>query len=56
MNLNIEFIQSGFLTYEHQSEPVDLIFTKAALHHLPDFWKQIALLRLNQMLKMGRAF
>lgn len=27
--------------------------TRVALHHLPDFWKQVALLRMNAMLKMG---
>lgn len=53
---NIDFIQSGFLTYEHKAEPVDIVLTKAALHHLPDFWKQIALLRINKMLKMGGVF
>ena len=50
---NIEFIQAGFLSYVHQDALVDLIITKAALHHLPDFWKQVALLRMNQMMKMG---
>lgn len=50
---NIEFIKAGFLTYEHKDEPVDLLITKAAFHHLPDFWKQIALLRMNKMIKAG---
>ncbi len=48
---NIEFIHSGFLSYEHKAEPVDMVLSKIALHHLPDFWKQIALLRMNKMLK-----
>jgi len=50
---NIKFINAGFLSYEHQAEPVDVVVTKAALHHLPDFWKQIALLKMNHMLKRG---
>lgn len=50
---NIQFINAGFLSYEHKEEPVDVVLTKAALHHLPDFWKQIALLKMNQMLKIG---
>lgn len=50
---NLKFIVAGFLSYEHQGEPVDLVITKAALHHLPDFWKQVALLRINRMLKAG---
>lgn len=48
---NIEFVNSGFLSYEHKTEPVDIVLSKAALHHLPDFWKQIALLNINKMLK-----
>jgi ubiquinone/menaquinone biosynthesis C-methylase UbiE len=50
---NLRFINAGFLSYEQVGEPVDLVITKAAFHHLPDFWKQIALLRINRMLKMG---
>ncbi len=50
---NIEFINAGFLTYTHKDEPVDLVITRAAFHHLPDFWKQVALLRMNSMLKTG---
>ena len=53
---NIEFITSGFLTYTHKTGPVDVVVTKAAFHHLPDFWKQVALLRINAMLKMGGYF
>jgi len=51
--LNLKFVNAGFLGYEHAGEPADLVITKAALHHLPDFWKQIALLRMNRILKMG---
>lgn len=50
---NITFINAGFLTYEHKEEPADLVVSQLALHHLPDFWKMIALMRMNQMLKMG---
>lgn len=49
----IEFINAGFLSYKHNYEPADIIITKAAFHHLPDFWKQIALLNMNRMLKNG---
>jgi ubiquinone/menaquinone biosynthesis C-methylase UbiE len=48
---NIEFIQAGFLTYTHRGEPVDYIVTKFAFHHLPDFWKSIALQKMNKFLK-----
>lgn len=50
---NIYYLNGGFLTYKHAGEPVDVIITKAAFHHLPDFWKQIALLRMNRILKLG---
>lgn len=50
---NVEFLQGGFLTYQHQGAPVDAVVTQIALHHLPDFWKQIALLRMAGVLKDG---
>ncbi len=50
---NIEFRQGGFLTYQHKAEPVDAIYSAAALHHLPDFWKFAAMRRMAQMLKPG---
>jgi putative AdoMet-dependent methyltransferase len=49
---NIEFHQGGFLTYSHGGDQVDAIVTCAAFHHLPDFWKSIALRRMNEMLKL----
>lgn len=49
---NIEFCNAGFLTYENV-EKVDAIVTQLALHHLPDFWKMIALRRMTNMLKDG---
>lgn len=53
---NIEYCRAGFLTYEHQGEPVDVIVSQLALHHLPDFWKLVALQRINAMLKKGGKF
>jgi ubiquinone/menaquinone biosynthesis C-methylase UbiE len=50
---NIEFHHAGFLTYEHHDLPVDVVVTTFAFHHLPDFWKGIALKRVNSMLKPG---
>ena len=50
---NIEYHQAGFLTYEHQDEPVDAVVSVAALHHLPDFWKLVGLTRIADMLKPG---
>jgi len=48
---NIEFHRGGFLTYEHTDDPVDAIVSVVALHHLPDFWKLVALHRLASMLR-----
>ena len=50
---NIIVIQAGFLSYEHSGEPVDFIFTRNALHQLPDFWKSIALKRMAEILRPG---
>lgn len=50
---NIRFLPGGFLTYRHQNEPLDAIVSQIALHHLPDFWKQIALLNMAGMLRPG---
>lgn len=50
---NIEFHLAGFLTYEHDAAPVDAVVTTFAFHHLPDFWKGIALKRIKGMLKPG---
>lgn len=50
---NIEFHHGGFLTYNHQANPVDTIVTTAVLHHLPDFWKLAGLKRLAKICKIG---
>jgi ubiquinone/menaquinone biosynthesis C-methylase UbiE len=50
---NVTFHTGGFLSYKHTSDTVDLIMTKHAFHHIPDFWKQIALYRMNTMLNMN---
>lgn len=52
----IEFHHAGFLTYDHPEDSVDAIVTTFAFHHLPDFWKGIALRRLHRMLKQGGQF
>jgi ubiquinone/menaquinone biosynthesis C-methylase UbiE len=50
---NVDFLPGGFLTYRHQNEPLDAFVSQIALHHLPDFWKQIALLNMAEMLRPG---
>ena len=52
---NIECVSAGYLTYEHAGPPADLVYSRYALHHLPDFWKAIALSRILDMLRPGGA-
>jgi ubiquinone/menaquinone biosynthesis C-methylase UbiE len=53
---NIEVVHGGFLSYEHAGEPADVVYSRHALHHLPDFWKAIAFRRIAAMLKPGAIF
>jgi ubiquinone/menaquinone biosynthesis C-methylase UbiE len=50
---NVVVVQSGFLSYEHEAQSVDFLYSRFALHHLPDFWKSIALLRLRGFMRPG---
>lgn len=51
---NIETHLAGFLTYNHEDcDKVDKIVSLFAFHHLPDFWKSIALLKMAEVLKTG---
>ncbi len=53
---NIEFIEAGFLTYEHNGDKPDVIVSLSALHHLPDFWKAFAIQRIYELLKPSGHF
>jgi SAM-dependent methyltransferase len=50
---NVSVVDGGFLSYEHPSTPVDFVYSRNALHHLPDFWKVIALERIAGWLRPG---
>jgi len=50
---NVECVLGGFLSYEHHGPAVDAVYTRNALHHLPDFWKGIALDRIAGLLEPG---
>jgi SAM-dependent methyltransferase len=50
---NVEVTEGGFLTYCHEGDAADLVYSRYALHHLPDFWKVIALRRMRSMLREG---
>jgi ubiquinone/menaquinone biosynthesis C-methylase UbiE len=46
----VRFVHSGFLNYQHEGAPADFIHTSYALHHLPDFWKALALQNIRSAL------
>ena len=48
-----EVVEAGFLTYEHDGGPADFVYSRNALHHLPDFWKTLALRRVHALLRPG---
>lgn len=50
---NVELVNAGFLTYVHEGPPADVVYTRFALHHLPDFWKAVALDRVHGLLRSG---
>ena len=50
---NVECVEAGLLTYEHEGADVDFAYSRFALHHLPDFWKALALARLHRALRPG---
>jgi ubiquinone/menaquinone biosynthesis C-methylase UbiE len=50
---NIECVQAGFLSYQHTGSAADAVFTRNALHQVPDFWKALALDRIAQLLHPG---
>jgi SAM-dependent methyltransferase len=37
-------------------EPPHVVYSRNALHHLPDVWKAVALRRIADMLRPGGAF
>ena len=44
---------AGFLSFAYEASSFDLIVSEYALHHLPDFWKAVALSRIYNALKPG---
>jgi SAM-dependent methyltransferase len=47
----LEAVCAGLLSYGHDGDPPDAVFTRNALHHLPDFWKAVALERIARLLR-----
>ena len=50
---NLDCVRAGFLSYQHSGPPADAVYTRHALHQLPDFWKALALDRIARMLRPG---
>jgi len=48
---NLDVVRAGFLSFE--AEGVDGVFSRHALHQLPDFFKAIALERIARWLRPG---
>ena len=47
---------AGLLSFDYQPDSYDLIVSEFALHHLPDFWKAVALARIFAALRPGANF
>ena len=54
--VSVEVADAGFLTYTHEGKPADAAYSRYALHHIPDFWKAVALSRIRSMLRPGGLF
>lgn len=50
---NISFQLGGFLSFTYNGAPISRIVTHFALHHIPDFWKSVAIKRLYDLLAPG---
>jgi ubiquinone/menaquinone biosynthesis C-methylase UbiE len=50
---NLDCVQAGFLSYARSGPPANGVYTRNALHQLPDFWKAVALDRIARMMRPG---
>jgi SAM-dependent methyltransferase len=50
---NLDCVRAGFLSYDHPGPPADGVYTRNALHQMPDFWKALALERIAGMMRPG---
>jgi len=51
--LNLVCVRAGFLAYEHAGPLAHAVYTRNALHQLPDFWKALALRRVAGIMRPG---
>src|SRR5436190_8293708 len=47
---------AGLLSFAYEPNSYDLIVSEFTLHHLPDFWKVVAMSRIFRALKPGASF
>ena len=47
---------TGLLSFAYEPNSYDLIVSEFTLHHLPDFWKAVAMSRIYRALKPGATF
>ena len=47
---------AGLLSFAYQPNSYDLVVSEFTLHHLPDFWKAVAMARIYNALKPGAYF
>ena len=52
-DVNVEAIQAGMMSYKHSGDPAGFVYSRNTLHHLPDFWKALALHRIAGALEPG---
>jgi SAM-dependent methyltransferase len=50
---NLDCVRAGFLSYTHAGPPADAVYTRNALHQLPDFWKAVAQDRIARVMRPG---
>lgn len=53
---SVAFHQAGFLSFSFDDGTFDVVVSQMALHHLPDFWKYIALKRIHAVMKPNGRF
>jgi SAM-dependent methyltransferase len=53
---NVVTERAGFLSFEFEPGSFDVVYSRHALHQLPDSWKAVALYRVASALKEGGLF
>jgi SAM-dependent methyltransferase len=48
---NLQVVQAGLLSYEHDGDPADFVHSRNTFHQIPDFWKVMALRRIHRILR-----